>query len=85
MPRGIVRITLDEVTLYQHGIGNTPIPGWAARFPVGSYGQSDLLARGARNDDASSITVRLALGRTLFSRPVLPYCHWYSRQAGPFG
>jgi len=52
----------SEVILYQNGIGS----GWAARFPAGSYTRSALMARGARNDDASSIAVPAGLRAETF-------------------
>jgi len=42
-----------KVQVYQHG----SFTGWRASFPKGSYRHRAFVARGARNDDASSIIV----------------------------
>ena len=42
-----------SVTVYQHGIGD----GWAAEFGVGDYPLVEFLARGAVDNDASSLVV----------------------------
>jgi len=43
-----------EAFLYQHG----DYAGWSAHFPEGDYNHAAMTAKGAKNDDASSIKVR---------------------------
>jgi len=43
-----------EAFLYQHG----DYSGWSAHFPEGDYDINAFRARGAKNDDASSMKVR---------------------------
>ena len=45
--------TILQVILYQHG----DFSGWQAEFKAGDYQYSAFIAKGARNDDASSIKV----------------------------
>jgi hypothetical protein len=51
-----------SAVLYQ----NDDQSGWSASFGIGSYGHSQLVAAGAKNDDATSIVVESGCAATLY-------------------